>query len=106
MTTTIERPPREFVREKRGYARVIVHGPSTNAHEDDGFDRFVEQMRVDVFALYATVRAVQRDQALPVSRRLWMLGLAAQQATALAREIDLYAIAASTEDDRGFGVPI
>jgi hypothetical protein len=105
-TTTIDRMPREFVRGRHGNLRVIVRStPEFPSHSAE-LDRFIERTRADVFALYAAVREPQRESSLPVSQRLRMLGSAAEQAARISRAIDAFAATLSTEDDRGFGVPI
>lgn len=106
-TTTVDRAPREFVRGRRGNLRVLVRGGVTDMQDlGTELEDFIERVRSDVFALYAEVREAQRERALPVSRRLRMLGMAAERAAQISRAVDTYAATLSTEDDRGFGVPI
>lgn len=102
-TTTTER---EYVGGRRSSMRVMVPR-SDDLHGAAGdLDGFIERLRVDVFELYASVREVQRERQLPVSRRLRSLGTISERAARLSGMIDAYTATLCLEDDRGFGVAI
>jgi hypothetical protein len=102
--------PREFVRNSRGNLRIILLRNSAPAppaplmHED--INAFIERLRIDVFALYAGVRDVQRRAEAPARERHRALDALAGSAARIADEIDRWREEADGDDEPTFGVPI
>jgi hypothetical protein len=79
-----------------------------SARQDNEFEAFIERLRCDVFELYASVRAAQRERHLPAPDRLRLLGEACREARLIVDAIDRRRAAAVFDLDPAdaFGVPI
>jgi hypothetical protein len=107
-STTIDRPPREFVRGSRANMRVSLRRSPPEPEPQIELDEFIERLRIEAFDAYATIRAAQRESARPTSERAVMLAAAAIQARSIADAINLYCAAPILGLDaaEAFGVPI